>query len=67
MTDEITETGYTEGSYGLFGIAVFTFKMNEIPLHTGEIFYRQKGQLTAFTGDLNKCKYYNRLVKLSEN
>ena len=24
MTDEITETGYTEGSYGLFGIAVFT-------------------------------------------
>ena len=23
MTDEITETGYTEGSYGLFGIAVF--------------------------------------------
>ena len=23
MTDEITENGYTEGSYGLFGIAVF--------------------------------------------
>ena len=23
MTDEITETGYTEGSYGPFGIAVF--------------------------------------------
>lgn len=23
MTDEITETGYTEGSYGSFGIAVF--------------------------------------------
>lgn len=39
MTDEITETGYTEGSYGLFGIAGFTFKMNEIPLHTGELFF----------------------------
>lgn len=39
MTDEITETGYTEGSYGPFGIAVFTFKMNEIPLRTGELFF----------------------------
>lgn len=42
MTDEITETGYTEGSYGPFGIAVFTFKMNEISLHTGELFFIDK-------------------------
>lgn len=42
MTDEITENGYTEGSYGLFGIAVFTFKMNEISLHTGELFFIDK-------------------------
>ena len=68
MTDEITETGYTEGSYGLFGIAVFYVQNERDTIaYRRIIFYRQKCQLTAFTGDLNKCKYYNRLMKLSEN
>lgn len=44
MTDEITETGYTEGSYGLFGIAVFYVQNERDTIAYRRNFYRQKCQ-----------------------
>lgn len=45
MTDEITDTGYTEGSYGPFGIAVFYVQNERDTIaYRRIIFYRQKCQ-----------------------